>query len=86
MDTEIRELLIDVCTGFDAFYEKCADISFESPLPLEKVWGRYAARLAGTRAYILVTSSQSPELTRTIEESRILGNEVLCINAGELSL
>lgn len=86
MDTEIRELLIDVCTGFDAFYEKCADISFESLLPLEKVWGRYASRLAGTRAYILITSSQSPELTRTIEESRILGNEVLCINAGELSL
>lgn len=86
MDSEIREILIDVCTGFEAFYEKCADISFESALPLEKVWRRYTSRLAGTRAYILITSSQTPALTETIEESRILGNEVLCIYAGELNL
>ncbi len=80
------EILIDVCTGFEAFYEKCADISFESALPLEKVWRRYTSRLAGTRAYILITSSQTPALTETIEESRLLGNEVLCIYAGELNL
>ena len=86
MDSEIREILIDVCTGFEAFYEKCADISFESALPLEKVWRRYTSRLAGTRAYILITSSQTPALTETIEESRLLGNEVLCIYAGELNL
>ena len=86
MDSEIREILIDVCTGFEAFYEKCADISFESALPLEKVWRRYTSRLAGTRAYILITSSQTPALTETIEESRLLGNDVLCIYAGELNL
>ena len=56
MDSEIREILIDVCTGFEAFYEKCADISFESALPLEKVWRRYTSRQAGTRA----TSSLPP--------------------------
>ena len=47
---------------------------------------RYTSRLAGTRAYILITSSQTPALTETIEESRLLGNEVLCIYAGELNL
>lgn len=86
MDTELRELLIDVRSGFDAFYEKCADLVFESPLPLEHVWTQYAGRLAGTRAYILITSSQTPALTLAVRESRLLGNEVLCIHAGELSL
>lgn len=86
MDSELRELLIDVRSGFDAFYEKCADMAFEAPLPLEQVWSRYAARLAGTGAYILITASLTPALTEAARESRLLGNEVLCINAGELRL
>lgn len=61
-------------------------MAFEAPLPLEQVWSRYAARLAGTGAYILITASLTPALTEAARESRLLGNEVLCINAGELRL
>lgn len=36
MEDSLREILVDESTGFEPFYDKCAELSFESPYPLEK--------------------------------------------------
>lgn len=82
----LKELLINVRTGFERFYETCASLTFNASLPLEKVWERYTSRKAQSHAAILITSAVTDNLMNYIEENRRVGNEIVLINTGKLSL
>ena len=86
MEDSLREILVDESTGFEPFYDKCAELSFESPYPLEKVWDSFLSSSGGPNAYILVTASVTDALARSVAENQLAGNEVLLVNVGELSL
>ena len=86
MEDSLREILVDESTGFEPFYDKCAELSFESPYPLEKVWDSFLSSSGGPNAYILVTAFVTDALARSVAENQLAGNEVLLVNVGELSL
>lgn len=85
-DDKLKELLINARTGFERFYEICAALSFQSSLPLEKVWANYSSQAAHSYAVILITASVSGDLRRYTEENGRIGNEVILIDTGGLSL
>lgn len=72
--------------GLSLFYDKCSDLSFTSPYPLEKVWEVFLSSEDRPNAYILVTASVTDALARSVAEKQLAGNEVLLVNVGELSL
>ncbi len=82
----LKELLINARTGFERFYEACASLMFNASLPLEKVWEQYTSRTAHSYTAILITSAVSDRLMNYMEENRRVGNEIVLINTGELSL
>ena len=86
MEDSLREILVDESTGFEPFYDKCAELSFEYPYPLEKVWDSFLSSSGGPNAYILVTAFVTDALARSVAENQLAGNEVLLVNVGELSL
>ena len=86
MEDTLREILVDESTGFEPFYDKCSDLSFTSPYPLEKVWEVFLSSEDRPNAYILVTASVTDALARSVAEKQLAGNEVLLVNVGELSL
>lgn len=91
MEDTLREILVDESTGFEPFYDKCSDLSFTSPYPLEKVWEVFLSSEDRPNAYILVTASVTDALARSVAShnvagKQLAGNEVLLVNVGELSL
>lgn len=86
MEDSLREILVDESTGFEPFYDKCSELSFVSPYPLEKVWDSFLSSSGGPNAYILVTAAVTDALARSVAEKQVAGNEVLLVNVGELSL
>lgn len=82
----LKEVSVNARTGFNRFYEACAALAFNASLPLENVWARYASQTAHRHTAILITSSVTDALKNYIEENRRVGNEIVLIDTGELSL
>lgn len=86
MEKEIREILIDAKTGFQEFYHTCAELSFQSALPLEQVWTEYMKRTAKKRSVILITGSVTDSLRLKLEERRRTDKETVLVDTEELQL
>lgn len=85
MEKRLEEILVDARTGFENFYDLSANIPFASPDPVEKVWGRYAARQQGNAA-IIITPFLTAGLQQKVKEYSRSGGEAVIIEAGELAL
>lgn len=83
---EIKEALVDARTGFDGFYNLCADISFDARKSLDGVWKEYAGRAENHAAIILITARLNEGLKSRAEDYRRIGGEVWWIEAGGLVL
>lgn len=86
MEESLCDLPVNSPVSFDAFYTRCADLSFSSPYPLEKVWEEYQARAAGNHVFILVTAKAGAGIRAAVREQSLLGNEAVLIEAGGLTL
>lgn len=83
----LEEMLVDVHTGFDAFYELSANIPFAAEEPAAEVWGRYAARQnARGNTMIVITAYSDRGLEQKVREYGRNGGEAVIIEAGELSI
>ena len=85
MEDTLREMLVDAGTGFEPFYDKCSELSFSSPYPLNQVWESVPAS-SGCGSCILITASVTDDLVRSVSEKQQAGTEALLINVGELAL
>lgn len=83
---ERKEVLVDAGTGFDGFYDLCADITFDAAMPLEKVWKAYTDSAGNHNAFIVIAAVLSDGLQSRIEEYRRIGGEAVWIEAGDLML
>lgn len=86
MEKKIEELLVDVRSGFDKFYEMSANVPFVSPEPAAKVWNSYRKRRGGSDSAVVITAHLTPELSQMAKECGRNGGEAVIIEAGELSL
>ena len=80
-----ENMLVDAGTGFEPFYDKCSELSFSSPYPLNQVWESVPAS-SGCGSCILITASVTDDLVRSVSEKQQAGTEALLINVGELAL
>lgn len=83
---EMKEVLVDAGTGFDGFYDLCADISFDAAMPLDQVWKAYTDRAGNHGAFIVIAAGLTEGLQRRIEEYRRIGGDAVWIEAGGLML
>lgn len=86
MQEELCYTSFDTSADFDAFYTRCADLSFTAAYPLEKVWLEYQAHSTGSHACILVTARGTQALRNALREENLAGKEAVLIEAGGLSL
>lgn len=83
---ETKEILVDAGTGFEGFYDLCADLSFNAEKGLDEVWKEYAGRAGSHAAFIVITERMNESLKNRVEEYRRIGGEVVWIEAGGLVL
>lgn len=86
MQQEIQEVLVDAGTGFQGFYNICAELSFQAKFPLEQVWMEYKKKSIKKRAMILITASVTDSLLLELEESRRVDKEIVLIDTEGLNL